>query len=495
MKREELKKYYTDAKPLELDDATIERLRPLVDAEGEWAGDVPLTREAAVYDVECFFDLLKYCYAGYNYYADKVDFAQAKADVLAALPADGITSVNVKDALYHTLKPHINDTHFAFQCGGRESFKQSYGAYFTGLTVEECEGGYKVIRKEKGDVEIGHIFTAEEVEGHLFETFPDADGTKRYLVGVLTDEKTETLEIGGFELPLHFCRTDTLHEPKEWGVWSEWNWNGLKIVKHTNYLNEEVERTREAFGLDENANPYLDHGKKLRNDPVFMWSLLGNCGGNSEYPKNFILGLNDYAVWMSDCAILRNPILDKNMTEKVSKYSVYQSEEIDHSRAAYEGHLFVVQNKGVASSGEAAVKFAESVKNVHFVGGATSGCGQFGDLRRYRLPNSGVKFVMGYKVFNMDGFEEGKGLAPDYWLDTTEPFSDIEDYIRLMRWDIAGDEWHAQMKNRLTDDLARLLRDMNDYAKRADIGAERKAAMAQLGERIRAEVEETFELK
>ena len=43
-------------------------------------------------------------------------------------------------------------------------------------------------------------------EGHLFETFPNADGTKRYYIGVLSSDRPETLEIGGFTLPLHLCR-------------------------------------------------------------------------------------------------------------------------------------------------------------------------------------------------------------------------------------------------------------------------------------------------
>lgn len=495
MKREELRKYYTNANPRPLDDATIERLRPLVDAKDEWAGNVPLTREAAVEDIECFFDLLKYCYAGYNYYADKVDFAQAKADVLAALPEDGITAVDVKDALYNRLKPYINDTHFAFECGGWESFKKSYNAYFTGLTVEECDGGYKVTRKETDEGKVGHIFTAEETEGHLFETFPSSDGTKRYLVGVLSYETPETLEIGGFTLPLHLCRVDTLREPKGDGAWSWWTWNNLPLIKHLNYVDSEVERTRKAFNLDETANAYQDYGKSLAKEPVFMWSLLGNYGGNSRYPEDFIRALNDYAVWESDCAILSNPILDKDMTEKVSKYRVYESEKIDHSKAKYEGHLFVIQNKGVASSGESAVKFAESVKNVHFVGGATSGCGQFGDLRRYRLANSGIQFVMGYKVFNMDGFEEGKGLVPDYWLDTTEPYSDIEGYIRMMHWDITDEHWGVQIKNHIADDLERLLNDIRDYTERVEMEDAEKNSLTELCDHIRAEVEEKLGLK
>jgi len=496
MKREELKKYYTDAKPIPMDDEIIERLRPLVDAEGEWAGDVPLTREEAVYDIDCFFDLLKYCYAGYNYYADKIDFAQTKTDVLAALPEDEITAVQVKDAIYYTLKPHINDTHFGFQCGGWNSFQKSCNAWFTGLTVEECEDGYKVIRKETGDANVGHIFTAEETEGHRFETFPNVNGAKRYYIGVLSAEQPETLDIGGFTLPLHLCRIDTFREAKGQGAWSWWSCNGLELVKHLTYVNSEVECTRKNFNLPDDADPFRNYGEKASKEPVFMWSLLGNYGGNSKYPEAFVEALNGYAVWENDCAILDNPVLDKEKKEKVSKCYVYSGETIDHTRAKYEGRMFVLQNKGVASSGESAVSYARSVKNVCFVGSMTAGCGQFGDLRKYRLPNSGIYFVMGYKVFNMDGFEEGKGFMPDYWLDIAdglEAFCETADFITAMHYDLRPEDWGVQLKNHISDDVERLVRDIKDYATRADLTEEKTAELLRLSERIRADVEAAME--
>lgn len=482
MKREELKKYYIDAKPIPMDDATIERLRPLVDAEGEWTGDVPLTREEAAYDIDCFFDLLKYCYAGYNYYADKIDFAQAKADVLAALPEDEITAVQLKDAIYYTLKPHINDTHFGFQCGGWNSFQKSCNAWFTGLTVEECEDGYKVIRKETGDVNVGHIFTAEETDGHRFETFPNANGAKRYYIGVLSAEQPETLEIGGFTLPLHLCRVDTLPRMEDEGAWQEWKWKSLPLVMHTTYV--KVKDTKEQ---------YRDGGKSHSRDPVLLWSLLGNYGGNSIYPEAFVEGLNGYAVWESDCAILDNPILDKEKEEKVSECQVYTGDTIDLVNSQYEGRMFVLQNKGVASSGESAVSYARSVKNVCFVGSMTAGCGQFGDLRKYRLPNSGIYFVMGYKVFNMDGFEEGKGFMPDYWLDTRDVFDETADFIKMMHYDLRPEDWGIQLKNHISDDVERLVRDIKDYATRADLSEEKTAELLRLSDRIRADVEAAME--
>ena len=90
----------------------------------------------------------------------------------------------------------------------------------------------------------------------------------------------------------------------------------------------------------------------------------------------------------------------------------------------------MLQNKQTASSGEAAVMYARSVKNAVFVGSATMGCGQFGDLMKWTLPHSGVTFAMGYKVFHMEGFEEGRGLLPDLWLDSDRPWDELCAWIR-----------------------------------------------------------------
>lgn len=76
-------------KPVEIDEATLERLRPLIDAEqGEWDADAAVTHEQAVEDIECFFDILRLCYAGYDYYADKIDFAGLKNRSSAVCPTD-----------------------------------------------------------------------------------------------------------------------------------------------------------------------------------------------------------------------------------------------------------------------------------------------------------------------------------------------------------------------------------------------------------------------
>ena len=63
------------------------------------------------------------------------------------------------------------------------------------------------------------------------------------------------------------------------------------------------------------------------------------------------------------------------------------------------------------------------------VGSGTFGCCTFGDCLLYQLPNSGIVFSYGFKVFFHDAFEEGKGFLPDYWIDDEDPVSVARQYI------------------------------------------------------------------
>ncbi|MBO4932827.1 MAG: hypothetical protein J6I42_11655 [Clostridia bacterium] len=426
MKHEELQQYYAEAQPMPMDEATIERLRPLFVTDWkhwEWNENAEVTREQAAEDIDCFFDLLRFCYAGYEYYADKVDFAGLKEQILSSLP-ERMSAMDVKNAFYLPLKPYINDTHFYFRTKDESSFEKAYHAYFTGITVAETVEGYTVLEDETGIFSSGYIFTAENIKEYLFETLPAPDGTRRYLIGMLSPEKVESIQLDGVSCPVHHCRTDAAETGEEQMLETERD--GIPVVYHTNYCVDP--NTENPF------EPFRKSGETYRESAVLVWSVLNNYGGSTYYPAHFVRGLNDHAVWEVSGSVLENPLLDEEVKEPLKTYRTFLGgEKIDHSKATYNGKLFVLQNKGVASSGEGAVKFAQSVKNVCFVGSATAGCGQFGENRGYRLPNSGVTFHMGYKVFNMDGFEEGKGIAPDYWLDTTDPVGAVVEYIKTLK--------------------------------------------------------------
>ena len=422
MNAKDFEAYYKKAAPIEVGETVIEQLKPLrvygVKKENIINRTDIIKREARD-DLVLFFELMQYCYCGYPYYLkDKIDVEAKTAEILEILPETNITTFAFGDAICRVLSPYINDSHFAFASDHRTSFARPFHARFSDVIVYAVEGGYRV-ENENPQVPTGYLFSEDEVRTYLFETLPGKDGTRRYLLGVYSPEETKEIPIGRFILPLHICRTDSSHPDPAWGAVREEMRDGVPIVHHATYSAKNVALSSED---------YKKLGAKYRGSNALVWSLLSNLGGNSEYPKSFVLGLNGYACWEMDLAILSGPFTGKGEMREI-RYEIYENEKMDLSRSEYTGQLFVLQNKAVASSGESALYYARSVKNAIFVGSASMGCGQFGDIGVYHLPNTGLVFQMGYKVFNNERFEEGKGLFPDYWLDSEDPLGDMVSYI------------------------------------------------------------------
>ena len=86
------------------------------------------------------------------------------------------------------------------------------------------------------------------------------------------------------------------------------------------------------------------------------------------------------------------------------------------------GPVFFLQDKGVASSGETAVRNFRAAADVLFIGGPTLGCDLTPNNIRLYLPHSGLPCFFGTGI----GFGEtaenrdGVGYLPDLWVEPTQ---------------------------------------------------------------------------
>ena len=124
-----------------------------------------------------------------------------------------------------------------------------------------------------------------------------------------------------------------------------------------------------------------------------------------------------------DTAILHSPIVGNSDTDKY--YEFKRAPALDLTRSTYDGTLYIVMNKQTGSSAENAISFSKSCKNTITVGSPSAGVGLFGEVRPYRLTNSGIFVLLPYKLFYEDDFEIGKGKFPDYWIDNENPIEYI----------------------------------------------------------------------
>ncbi|MGE0784375.1 MAG: S41 family peptidase [Sandaracinaceae bacterium] len=84
----------------------------------------------------------------------------------------------------------------------------------------------------------------------------------------------------------------------------------------------------------------------------------------------------------------------------------------------FAGRLLVVVDRGCGSACETAVLFARQIPGAVIVGENTEGAMKVGELRTYRLPQTGLWVSLGHRAHHdpFDGFREGYGYRPDLFV-------------------------------------------------------------------------------
>ncbi len=207
---------------------------------------------------------------------------------------------------------------------------------------------------------------------------------------------------------------------------------------------------------EENTLKYLsESGLQLKEESVFIIDLKGNPGGSElwskfwfenytgttprtgkssmkRYSKLYLYGQKKE----KDIAI--EPFLKKYDMPRLNKvaksyygsrdealdnkaYDTWVVEKNDSKWVNNENTIFVLMDKGVASSGEDFIGYLRTLGNVVFVGNNTSGCQAVSDLQVMFLPNSNLLVYLGAGL-DMNKypphFIDGVGFEPDIWLDS-----------------------------------------------------------------------------
>ena len=114
---------------------------------------VDLSLKEAILDVEELFITLKYCYSGYEYFSQFVDFNDIKNNIINELKELNEKIINTNalaKIIAKNIRRYVNDGHFGFETKTSvfPTYKP-YRAYVTGIIVEEYGNDYKVIKGNK----------------------------------------------------------------------------------------------------------------------------------------------------------------------------------------------------------------------------------------------------------------------------------------------------------------------------------------------------------
>ncbi len=158
---------------------------------------------------------------------------------------------------------------------------------------------------------------------------------------------------------------------------------------------------------------------------------LSNKGGYNRITREFIQGLNGYAHLEEYSAKLISPITEGKDCKR--EWIMSNCQPYEYEKAMYEGTLYMLVNSDTGSSGESAVLYARSVKNLVLIGENTMGCNTFGNIASYVLANSGIVCRVPNMINlckNPEDCQEGKGFEPDFWVDSIDVEEEVIKWIK-----------------------------------------------------------------
>ncbi|MHB1485151.1 MAG: S41 family peptidase [Saccharofermentanales bacterium] len=382
---------------------------------------ISLSRDEATQDFFSFRYILDNAYSGKEYFEKNgVSFNDCYNQIDEFIKqSEKISIRDLCEKYFKVFSDKLVDAHLSFICNGETLvFCKSYKAYFADIIVEKKNNIYLIASSNLEDVNNGDIIDCDR--SMLFPTLSPVDN-EYYLYGIRSWEEINQVDIkiNGKDhiLQLHLCRSGTFI-PNESRL-THSTINSINIIQTPKFSIYDAD----GKYCEDFAQELFACGEKLRNEKTVVWNLLSNTGGNSNYPMSLVKGLNEYAHWKCDYAVLNSPAVNSNNYKENEKlyreWSFITSEPYDYSKGIYDGDLYVLTNSQIASSGESAVSFAKSIKNTILIGENTRGCGNFGDTLSFRLPHTNMIMVVPHKLF-LGMFREGEGFTPDFWVDNED---------------------------------------------------------------------------
>lgn len=395
-------------------------------------GEMTLLPEQAKEDVTYLFALLKNGYAGYGYFNENGRFDRVQAQLDAALGDQVRVSREWLLEQILTRLDFVQDCHFTIHSSSL--CQQQYFWYVADWTFYEEDGRY--FAWQAGEQWWLTAVAGETLEAMLKLTF-DEQGNPAYLLGQLANSQPED-SLLTFERP----DGDFLEERVGWET----------AVFEPPMTTYETYRTDGGIPVvvsrlfpaeDEKLPRFVADAADLADESIVIVDIRGNNGGSSLWGEHWLENLTGVVptedevvsvLWTetavqgkinaatylgysgaimdflhADLAFVKNAAPEQWVTFPMPLMSLIPNED---------QLIVVLIDKGVASSGEAFIGYLRQLENVVFVGENSGGMGQFGELARFVLPNTGLTIQFGTKLFLPPDLSlvEGIGYLPDVWV-------------------------------------------------------------------------------
>ena len=361
------------------------------------------------------FVLLKHNYAGWEWFNKNNNLEKIEEELKEIVNSNSnpIKTVDFFKLIMDYLHKEIKDNHFSLIINDK-IFRLDYmiAPYFTDIIVKENNGKYIVFNDNKYFPR--NYLIKDDITNYLFKTLPD-NNNEIYLLGILQDMNSinNSIVIDEKNIPLHLSKSLKIKTKHKNEISKYEDFNYLNLYKC--YVDDEL-----------NFKKYFEIEEELKEKNKAVISVVNNPGGSSIVCSQIISGLNNNGNWNVNCSTLN---IYQESGIPIKYYTYYSSESADNCANEYEKELYILMNKYTASAGESLVAMSNNIKKVIKVGTNTMGCGYFGETKCYVLPQTHATIILPYKAFYMDGFEEGIGYLPDYWMDDENMIETFKEWL------------------------------------------------------------------
>ncbi len=369
-----------------------------------------LTLEDVLDDVDTFFLLLQTTYGAYYYFGGDEVFLPIRDAVKEELAAIRLPSTRnwddtqylcktLEETLYQHLSPVLVDGHFMIGSSApRDAFAQ-YMYYVPGLYLDSVEGA--------------------ENPDYIKPTI-GPDGRICYWYAALSHDGSDlpdTLDGHSLKWQQALWASTSGDAP----AFSESEWEGVPVL-----TSRRMSAGWENADADEQALQRLAGcGGEYAGSPLLIFDVRGNPGGMDQYIDSWFRAWTDGKGLMRGAVIFRcSQLFCRLHTFLSSEYigTYYTLFSSTGMRAERSGPVFVLQDKGTASAGEATVLRFHMAADALTVGGPTSGCYLTANNINLYLPHSGLTCSVGTGINSNETGQnqDGVGFLPDLWVEPTQ---------------------------------------------------------------------------
>lgn len=413
-----------------------------------------ISKEAALEDADYLFGILKYVYGGYGYYGGDEVFEKTKTRVINRINAQDDLSIIDLNTIFLEHLSFITDGHMSID--GVSVNKKHILNYYCNQKIEvkkNNKGFYYIVNDKKRYFK--SINNDNDINRYLKLSINES-GELIYYIGLLQNDKNAKVS-----LPIEYKLDSDIRDDE------------IKLSK----VSQKIHKNQTAFeqktiqGIpvlicrrlndkpEENTLKYFsESGLKLKEENVFIIDLRGNLGGSDIWCEFWFENYTNAPPQKIDIHHMKRysklylynqkkeynidvtPFLKKydmpKLNEAVKSYyesrnevlnnKVYDTWQVEKSGGEWvnnESVIFVLMDKGVASSCESFITQLKTVDNVVFVGSNTMGCTAVSDEQTMYLPNSNLRVYLGVGLDLIKyppHFVDSVGFKPDIWLDNED---------------------------------------------------------------------------